>query len=124
MQVDGVEGHLPHDLEPEEDHPRHPEEEDVVAGLHHRPWVEPAQIGGLVRPAQASRRATDPEENQVSSTSGSCSTGPPQAGQAASDSSTVTIVSPHCWQYQTGMRCPHQSWREMHQSWMFSSQLR
>ena len=26
--------------------------------------------------------------------------------------------------YQTGMRCPHQSWREMHQSRMFSIQLR
>ena len=26
--------------------------------------------------------------------------------------------------YQTGMRCPHQSWREMHQSRMFSIQFR
>ena len=26
--------------------------------------------------------------------------------------------------YQTGMRWPHQSWRLMHQSWMFSSQWR
>jgi len=24
--------------------------------------------------------------------------------------------------YQAGIRCPHQSWREMHQGWMFSIQ--
>ena len=29
---------------------------------------------------------------------------------------------PSASQYQTGMRWPHQSWREMHQSRMFSIQ--
>ena len=39
-------------------------------------------------------------------------------------SSTATIT---CWQLpqvKAGMRWPHQSWREMHQSWMFSIQLK
>ena len=47
---------------------------------------------------------------------------PPCIGQL-SGSSTATITSPQSSQYQTGMRCPHHSWREMHQSRMFSIQL-
>ena len=62
------------------------------------------------------------ELNQVSSTSGSCSIlEPPQCAQAAG-SSRLTVISPQSAQYQTGMRWPHQSWREMFQSRMFSSQ--
>src|SRR6202162_3418064 len=62
-----------------------------------------------------------PDENHVSRTSGSCSSlAEPHFGQAVG-SSTAANVSPLS-QYQTGMRCPHQSWREMHQSRMFSIQ--
>ena len=45
-------------------------------------------------------------------------------------SSRATIISPHLSQYQTGMRWPHQSCREMHQSripsihWRYSSPRR
>ena len=36
----------------------------------------------------------------------------------------ATNVSLHASQYQTGSRCPHQSWREMHHGLMLSSQSR
>ncbi len=35
----------------------------------------------------------------------------------------LTITCPQSSQYQTGIRCPHQSWRLMHQSLICSSQL-
>ena len=37
-------------------------------------------------------------------------------------SSTETMTAPQSRQYQAGMRCPHQIWRETHQSRRFSSQ--
>ena len=55
------------------------------------------------------------------STSLSRVTVPWHAGQEET-SSRLTITSPQASQYQTGMRCPHQIWREMHQSRMFSIQ--
>ncbi len=57
------------------------------------------------------------EENQVSRTSSSwCRARSPQV---AHDSGVVreTVAWP-LGQYQAGIWCPHQSWREMHQSWM------
>src|SRR5581483_1874832 len=64
------------------------------------------------------------ELNQVSSTSGSRSSwSPPHFGHVVG-SSRETMTSPQLWQYQAGMRWPHQSWREMFQSRMFSSQSR
>jgi hypothetical protein len=63
-------------------------------------------------------------ENQVSRTSSSCTTGQPQYGQAVR-SSRLTITScggSHSVQYHTGIRCPHQSCREMFQSRMFDIQ--
>ncbi len=64
------------------------------------------------------------EENQVSRTSVSCSRLVlPQWGQR-SGSRRATVILPHSWQYQAGIRCPHQIWREMHQSRMFSIQLK
>src|SRR5262249_42790224 len=58
------------------------------------------------------------DENQVSRTSGSCSRPfEPQVGQAEG-SSSATVTWPFS-QVNAGMRCPHQSCREMHQSWMF-----
>ena len=56
------------------------------------------------------------ELNHVSSTSGSRSQPSPSGGSV----STWTSVP----RYQTGIWWPHQSWREMHQGRMFSSQSR
>ena len=41
----------------------------------------------------------------------------PQPGQTVGSVSS-TMSMPHSSQVQTGMRCPHQIWREMHQSRM------
>src|SRR5437764_8998083 len=57
------------------------------------------------------------EENHVSSTSSSCrseETGFPEHF-AASAALRATKILPAS-SYHAGMRCPHQSWREMHQS--------
>src|SRR6202012_2738165 len=56
------------------------------------------------------------EENQVSRTSGSC------VQPAGAVSSGPTQRASPSGPYQTGIRCPHQSWREMHQSCMSSTQ--
>ncbi len=43
--------------------------------------------------------------------------GAPQEAQAAGVS-RATVMARQAAQCQAGMRWPHQSWREMHQSWM------
>src|SRR5450830_915819 len=65
-----------------------------------------------------------PEENQVSSTSGSCCSFAPWQAEHSVGSSIETMISPQSSQYHTGIRWPHHSWREMHQSRMFSIQLK
>ena len=64
------------------------------------------------------------EENQVSSTSGSCFNAmPAPACACASSSLSATKMRPSSANH-AGMRCPHQSWRLTHQGWMFSIQLK
>src|SRR5262249_5872486 len=59
-----------------------------------------------------------PELNQVSSTSGSCSSSAdPQRAQLAG-ASRATMTSPHFRQCQAGMRWPHQRCLDTHQSRM------
>jgi hypothetical protein len=62
-----------------------------------------------------------PDENHVSSTSGSRRTGPPQSGQLVT-SVRATWMEPSRSQYQAGIWWPHQSCREMGQGRMFSIQ--
>ena len=58
----------------------------------------------------------------MSSTSSSClSSAAPHLGQAAG-TARATVISAHLPQYQAGMRCPHHSCREMHQSRMLCIQ--
>src|SRR5262249_14113523 len=59
-----------------------------------------------------------PDENQVSRTSGSWCTAPPHFGHAVR-STRETWTEPSLSQYQAGIRCPHQSCREIHQGRMF-----
>src|SRR6202795_1129482 len=57
-----------------------------------------------------------PDENQVSSTSETCSNFVlPHFGHFAG-ASRATITSLQLSQVQAGMRWPHHNWREMHQS--------
>src|SRR5580692_619556 len=59
-----------------------------------------------------------PDENQVSSTSVSCVIfSDPQCAQAVG-STRATVILWQVAQCHAGIRCPHQSCREMHQSWM------
>ena len=64
----------------------------------------------------------------MSSTSSSCFRFvPPHCGQASGAlRATMGCGQPGLpsdpWQYHTGMRWPHQSWREMHQSRMLDIQ--
>ena len=61
VEVDRVEGNLPHVLEAHHDHARDPEEDDVVARLHDRARVVLPQVGRLVGPAE---RAVRPERRR------------------------------------------------------------
>src|SRR5207302_6229037 len=66
----------------------------------------------------------NPELNHVSRTSGSCSRfGDPHAAHFAGVS-RATVTCLFSLQYHAGMRCPHQSCRDMVQSRMFVIQLK
>ncbi len=56
----------------------------------------------------------------MSRTSGSWYQPSPVGGSSFGPTQTTCPSGP----YQTGMRWPHQSWREMHQSYMLSTQLK
>ena len=56
VQVDRLERDLAGELQPVHDHARHPEEQDVVAGLHHGGRVEILVVGRLFRPAERGER--------------------------------------------------------------------
>jgi len=58
------------------------------------------------------------EENQVSSTSPSWVQPGDPGGSSSGPTQTVSPLD----EYQTGIRCPHHSWRLMHQSCMSSTQ--
>src|SRR6201996_3527003 len=59
-----------------------------------------------------------PELNHVSSTSVSCVISAESQYSHTCGVSRATVIPPHFPQCHAGMRCPHHSWREMHQSWM------
>ena len=56
----------------------------------------------------------------MSSTSSSCRQPSPVGASSSGPTQTVSPSGP----YQTGIRCPHHSWREMHQSCMLSTQAK
>ncbi|CFN71236.1 Uncharacterised protein [Bordetella pertussis] len=69
-------------------------------------------------------KGTRADENHVSRMSGSRVSGPltpaARACSCASSSERATNTWPSSL-YQAGIWWPHQSWREMHQSWMLLS---
>src|SRR6202158_1005368 len=58
------------------------------------------------------------ELNHVSSTSGSCVSLAEAHFAHFAGVTRATVISLQSPQYHAGIRCPHQSWREMHQSRM------
>ena len=68
VDVDVLEGHLVHELEPHHDHPGHPEEDDVEPRDHQRGRVEVFELRCLVRPAhrgEGPERAAEPGVQDV-----------------------------------------------------------
>ena len=60
VHVDVGERHLAAELDPQHDHPRHPQEDDVPAGDQHVGRIEGAQRRRVVRPAQRGEREQRP----------------------------------------------------------------
>ena len=77
----------------------------------------PVSGSGLGQPKTV--KGNRPEENQVSSTSVSCAISLDPHFEQAVGVVRATVISLHAPQCHAGIRWPHQSWREMHQSWMF-----
>ncbi len=67
---------------------------------------------------------SSPDENHVSRTSVSCVISADPQCPHLSGSCRATVILWHALQCHAGMRWPHHSCREMHQSWMFSIQFR
>ena len=107
---------------PGHDHARDPEEEDVVARLQHGGRIEAAQVGRVVRPAERAERPEPRAEPGVQHVGVLLELSRCRSARRSSGPRALTVISPQSAQYQTGMRWPHQSWREMFQSRMFSSQ--
>ena len=102
-----------------EDHPGHPEEDDVIAGDQHVGGVEIVQVLGSSPASPGWRRATGRRRTRCPARRG-----PGGCGLQCSHSHTVgsvrlTVMWPQSSQYHTGIWWPHHSWREMHQSWTF-----
>src|SRR4051794_6683047 len=67
---------------------------------------------------------TSADENQVSSTSSSRRNAPVDPAAAAFAFASSSVRATKYWpasSYHAGMRWPHHSWREMHQSWILPS---
>ena len=56
VQIHSMERRLPGHLQAEHDHTRHPEEQDVVTGLHHARRIERLEVGRFIWPAQCAER--------------------------------------------------------------------
>ncbi len=118
--VDLAERHVAGELQSHHDHAGDPEENDVEAGDQHVRRVEGLQFRGGLRPAQRRER---PEgrgepgvENILVLAQGEARRQPVAQRALRSRCARHRLVP--SLSYQAGMRCPHQSWRLMHQSWM------
>ena len=113
---------LPHQLQPGPDHPVLPEPDDL-AGRR-------VDVAGVVAPrapesapaSRASRRATAPTRTRCRARPGRATSSTPAPARSwASASVAAQIVSPS-GVVQIGSWCPHQSWRDRHQSGISSSE--
>ena len=124
-QVDRVERLALGQLEPEHHHPGDPEEDDVVAGLHHRRRVVGRVVGRVVRPAEGRERPQPRAEPGVEDVRVLLELGRRPAADGAGVRAGLASADTVTWpsgQYQAGIRWPHHSWRETFQSRMLVSQ--
>ena len=118
--ITSVNGTSPTQLEPRPDHPVLPEADDLARGRVDVAGVVAASSGVCSgQPSVAYGHSA--EENQVSSTSGSRSSSVEPHSAHASGAGHAQVTWPS-GQYQSGSWCPHQSWREMFQSGISSSE--
>ncbi len=113
VDVDVAERDVAGELDPHHDHPRDPEEEDLARGGEEAGRIEGAQLRGVVGPAERRERPdrrAEPGVEDVLLLAQLAAAGATALGRLLGDQ-----VSPQASQYQTGIRWPHQSWREMHQ---------
>ena len=106
-----------HRVQAEHHHPGDPEEQDVVRRDEHARRVEGAQVRRC-RPASRGWRTATARKRTRCRGRRRPGSSPP----AAVSSGPTQRTSPCSGPYQTGIRCPHHSWREMHQSCMSSTQ--
>ena len=100
----------------EHHHAGHPEEDDVARRGEHVGRVEGAQLRRLLGPAERGERPQRRTRTRCRARRGRAPSPRPRAARCRR-----SVSSPR---YQTGSWWPHQSWREMHQGRMFSSQSR
>ena len=120
VDVDVAERHLAGEVQRHHDHPRDPEEDDVEARHQHGGGQEGLEVLRLLRPAERGeghQRRGEPGVEHVrdpASAAFPCLRAalPLPCGRRRSCPSSS---------YHAGIWWPHHSWREMHQSWMFSS---
>jgi hypothetical protein len=79
MKEDILEGQVTQQLLSKEDHPSNPEEDDIVTSLQKRAREESSQVICVVG-QPSTEKGKRPEENQVSRTSGSCSSSTSASG--------------------------------------------
>jgi hypothetical protein len=123
VHVHRVERHLAGEVRGHHDHPRDPEEDDVEAGDQHRRRQEQSSFRRFFRPAERRERHQRGREPRVEHVV--------VALQRARDAGRrgLGALPLRCGRrrfrrsspYQAGIWWPHQSWREMHQSWMLLS---
>ncbi len=123
MDEHGVEGGLFRLLAAGEDHPGHPEEDDVIPCDQHVGGVEVVQVLGLLRPAQGGEGPQGGGEPGVQHVGVPLDVGAAALLAHRGVLAGETVMWPQSSQYHTGIWWPHHSWREMHQSWTFSIQL-
>jgi hypothetical protein len=121
-----VERRFAHEGVPRHDHARDPEEQDLGAGDEHV-GRDRTRAGPRTphRASRAWRAATATRRTRCRARPRPDAHGPPHAAHSlrSSRARDELRADPALAQYQTGMRWPHQSCREMFQSRMFSSQL-
>ena len=118
-------------------HPRIPEKQNVVSADQQRRRIIVPQSRGIVGPAKRGKRPDPGAEPSIEHIwilfELRVAAWPQVSGGLAGKARPFTIttselragvIPPQSLQCQIGMRCPHQSWREIHQSRMFAIQSR
>jgi len=117
MKVYIPEGNILHHIEPHHHHPGNPEEQDIEPRNEERGRIKRLQCRGVFRPAEGGKGPQGGAKPRVEDIFVLVNGGTPAMGTMVGIMGAYRF-SPQASQYQTGIRCPHQIWREIHQSRM------